>query len=464
MSAMSVPTANGSVPSILFVGYLFVLAIEYLGLAGDFPILKTMRAASLISYALLTIVILRVGVSQLFASRQTKLIAGFVVLTGLSVFWAYVQTYAVDSIRPIVDYLTLTLLTMALVDRPSRLEKLALLFSAVAVVLLLRNLSHLGNAARMGSFHAGYFMGDGNDFAWGMNVIMPIVLGLVIAQRRLIPRLIGIVGFGSCVLGMIATQSRGGTLGFAAAMLYGWWFVATRRVLGAIAVIVVVAGIAIVAPAGYATRVNSIGNYQQDNSAQARLQVWGVAIQMAVDHPLGVGAGNFNTAYGRRYMPAQADNRIAWANQRWLSAHSIFFKILGEYGFPGLVLLFCILGANLMDNVRTRKCLRSFEAPTLAQQWPALLNMGIVAYAVSGIFLGGFAYPHLFLLTGLTLALKRLVGHAAPPDLASSHMAPIRPQAAFARNSQRTTATGAPVVDARIRRPSQTRRRVPERR
>jgi len=44
----------------------------------------------------------------------------------------------------------------------------------------------------------------------------------------------------------------------------------------------------------------------------------------------------------------------------------------------------------------------------LSATWPAVLNMSLIGYAVCGVFLGGFSYPHLFLLSGLTISAQRI--------------------------------------------------------
>ena len=50
--------------------------------------------------------------------------------------------------------------------------------------------------------------------------------------------------------------------------------------------------------------MNTMENYEEDSSAQGRLRAWHAARQMALDYPLGVGANNFSSAYGRFYIPA----------------------------------------------------------------------------------------------------------------------------------------------------------------
>ena len=440
--------AAGSVEStghpLLFLAYLLLVFVEYGGLANQFPILKTVRVATVLSYAVFVAILPSVRSFQLHGSRQVQLAIAFVVFTVLSVAWADVQMNAFDSIRPLVDYTIFMTLTATLVDRPERATALAAVLSATAVLLVAENLDSLGSASRTGQLTAPYFMGDGNDFAWGLNVIAPLSLILLVGQRRVLFWPLGLVGFGSCVMGIVGTQSRGGTLGLGAAVLYAWFFVAKRKVASAVAMSCLVAGVVYLSPSGYVGRMSTVADYEADNSAQARLQAWEAAISMAVDYPLGVGAGNFNSAYGRRYRPEIGEGRVGWGAARWISPHSIYFKVLGEYGFLGLGLLLWLLVRNLRDNRTTGAAAVSAPVPCVWHRMPSLVNMSLVAFAVGGIFLGGFSYPHLFLLTGLTVALKRL-GGALEPDVGC---APKRESFPGGENGVGVQATGskAPAV------------------
>jgi O-antigen ligase len=166
----------------------------------------------------------------------------------------------------------------------------------------------------------------------------------------------------------------------------------------------------IAAPAGYFTRMNTVTNYQQDNSAQARIQARTAGLHMASDHPLGVGAGNFPSVHGRFYLPNDENNRVGWGGRRWANAHSIYFKVLGEYGFIGLGMLLTTILSLVAYNTQSRRViLANPEGAPFSDYWPAFLNMSTIAFAMCGVFLGGFNYPHLFILTGMCVGVQRIV-------------------------------------------------------
>lgn len=403
--------------TVLFVGYLVLILVEYCGLARNLlPFLLAIRFSTVLAYLLLLVILVRVGVGDLFQHRQTRILAIFIVFTAASVLWAVVQTYAFQAIRPMVDHTVFFVLTLTLVDRQRRIDALSWAFVAVSAYVIARNLDKLGSATRTGVMVGGSFMGDGNDFAWAMTVMLPIILNLMFGQRSWLERCGGLLGAGLCVIGIVGTSSRGAALAAAAMGLYYLFALARRRTFTAVALAGIVGAVLVLAPSHYGERLGSIAEYEEDNSAQARLQTWGAAIRMAVDYPLGVGADNFSSAYGRFYVPESDDNRIGWGSGRWLSAHSIYFRTLGEYGVLGLGLLVWLIIGNVRDNVAVRKALTANpELAPVSPMWPGLLAMAVIGHAVGGVFLGGLPYLHLFLLAGLTVANKRLVASVTGP-------------------------------------------------
>lgn len=411
------PRASTDDSAWLFVAFIVLVAVEFGGLASMFPPLQTIRFATITYYALLLALLIRGNLASLLQHRQAKLLLALVIMTALSVLWAVVQWHAVRQIRTFVDYLILFALTATLINRQSRADALSWLLLGVSALLVGLNLERLFSSLRVGAFDGPYFMGDENDFAWGLVTMLPLILNLALGNRAAIAKAAGLAGVCICVIGIVGSGSRGAALGLAAAMFYYWLIMSRRKLLGAVAILVLLGGVLAFAPQSYFERLQTVAEYRQDNSAQGRLQVWRAAAKMAVDFPLGVGAGNFSSAYGRYYMPPEERSALTWAPRRWLSAHSIYFKVLGEYGFIGLFMLLGTIHANLRDNYRTRsRLLADAHASPFAATWPALLNMSVVGYAVCGVFLGGLSYPHLFLLSALSVAVVRSFAPAAAPD------------------------------------------------
>jgi probable O-glycosylation ligase (exosortase A-associated) len=400
--------AGPAVPTWIYVLFMTALVVEYSGLPGLVPPLKMMRFTTLASYACFAFVMIKGGPGLAIAYPQGKRFLLFIAFTAASMLWAVVRSYVPLAVRYHFDYFALFVVTAFAVNTPGRIRGLAWVMTLVLIFLVAENIGRLGQTVRAGSFVAAYFMGDGNDFGWGLNVIMPLPLYMAISRRSsILGRLVGLAGFGVGVLGVVATQSRGATLALGGAMLLYWATVARRKALAAVMLVVVAVGGAIFAPSSYLDRMRSIDEYQDDSSAQGRLRAWKGARQMALDFPFGVGANCFNSAFGRYYMPPDPQG---YAAHRWISAHSVYFKTLGEYGYPGLILFLSIIVVIARDNWRTAARIRGAPAAYgIDAEWPLMLNVSLIGYCVGGIFLGGITYPHLYLLGGLAVAARRMV-------------------------------------------------------
>jgi hypothetical protein len=141
----------------------------------------------------------------------------------------------------------------------------------------------------------------------------------------------------------------------------------------------------VAAPAGYFERMRTTAD-TEESSAQGRITAWKSGFGMALGNPLlGAGAGNFPVGFGRLN------------GGRWMTAHSIYFLLLGELGFPGLFLLIGLIWANLSANVSLQREVRRLD-PERAARMANLLSCGsasMVGFAIAGAFLSAAYYPHL---------------------------------------------------------------------
>ena len=395
----------------LFAAYLLIILIEYGGLSGFVPFLHESRLSTLLAWGTTLLVLKRVGMNAFTEFRQNRLLTLLLVWTAASVLWAVVRSYVPETFRFMCDYFGLFLISMYVVDRPSRARWLSIVTTVAILIVVARNLDNFNAGTRLVRFRASYFMGDGNDLAWAFSALSFAPVYLMVGKHPLGWRLFGAAGTVALIFAVVATQSRGGSIALGGALIYYWLFLSKRKVLGVASFVVLALALAAFAPPGYFDRMNSVQDYDEDGSAQGRIRAWKAAAQMGLDYPLGVGAGNFSSAYGRYYRP---DNLVGYAVNRWISAHSVYFKIMGEYGYAGFLVLLTIIGSTLADNHRSAKRIRSDpEAYTISDRWPDSLNLGLVGYSLAAMFLGGVTYPHLFILTGLALGARRIVEQPA---------------------------------------------------
>ncbi|MBN2314823.1 MAG: O-antigen ligase family protein [Sedimentisphaerales bacterium] len=132
--------------------------------------------------------------------------------------------------------------------------------------------------------------------------------------------------------GLALTRSKGAIAGlffagtvFVALLLFGRWIKAHKKILLAVCLLFVIAGVWALVSYGL-----KHGCLPGGNSMLVRWQYWHAAAQMIADHPLtGVGPGNFSHFY-THYKPAAALESVA-------DPHNFPLSLLTQYGPLGLV-------------------------------------------------------------------------------------------------------------------------------
>jgi O-antigen ligase len=138
----------------------------------------------------------------------------------------------------------------------------------------------------------------------------------------------------------------------------------------------------------------------------SRIDIWKAGTRMALDNPvLGVGAGNFPVAYGTTYK--------APGEFRWKNAHSAYFQVWGELGTVGLFTFLMMIFGNFHRNARLRAAILNNaqtnpDAARLHARRLYVFSAALLGYAVAGAFLSAAYYPHIFIVTGIFLAVRHV--------------------------------------------------------
>lgn len=395
------------ISAVLFTGVLAIYCIEYIGLGHYLP--GAQKIPLFLSLGIFLFVIFSKECLALIAYGQTKAFLLFLLHTLLSMSYAIVTTYAFNTLKLQIGYIILFFSTFTVLTSYKRIYFFLLMFVFFHCFIVLVNLDKLTSGLRIGSFKAGYFLGDGNDLAWSLTIFFPFTLYLLLLAKSKLLKCLFLFTSLLFLVGIIGTASRGAFLALLASFLY-YIYTSKKRILAFSLIAAFLVLLFSVSPENYISRIHSITDYEEDSSALGRLMAWKSAVNMAIDNIFGVGAGNFNTAYGRFYRPEIVDPRI-WSGARWISPHSIYFLVLGEYGFIGLLTILSILYLNFRTNHKQMNASSSFSTSltaTTTNLLPRYLNMSLFAFCIGGVFLGGINYPHLFVLTAITLANQKL--------------------------------------------------------
>ncbi len=133
------------------------------------------------------------------------------------------------------------------------------------------------------------------------------------------------------------TGSRGGLLGLVVTILFVA-FRSPKKIFGFLLIPIFILAYQWQAGSVMKERAHTISEYEQESSAQTRLEAWQAAIKMIKKHPfLGVGLASFGPAF-----PDFSDKKPR-------AAHNTFFQIAAESGIvAGISYLFIILSAFLL--------------------------------------------------------------------------------------------------------------------
>ena len=188
-------------------------------------------------------------------------------------------------------------------------------------------------------------------------------------------------------------------------------------------------------PSAFTERMSTIQGYQADSSASTRLAVWRWTIDYAREHPFGGGFDSYlqNTL---RFDTVTADTsgNVVKARQevdQGRAFHSAYFEMLGEQGYPGLLLWLAI---NLTGLVRMEVLRRRYRAAD--RRWAGELATALqgahAIYLFGAVFVGIAFQPFVFMLVGTQIGLDTYLERLR----AAERFRPMRAPTDPARNTE----------------------------
>jgi probable O-glycosylation ligase (exosortase A-associated) len=234
------------------------------------------------------------------------------------------------------------------------------------------------------------------------------------------------------ILSIIFTTSRGAYLGLGA--MLPLMFLRARSKWLALAILVPALVGAQFLPNRIFHRAELIENYQQDGSANQRLQSWTVAFNVALDYPL-TGAGfEFEYHPDQERWLSYGSRKYDWAIKTSSAAHSIYFQILGQHGFVALALFLMLLFGSLVRLQRIRKRVSAGSDQAWIAPFAAALQISLIGYIVSGAFLSSAYFDLAYLFYALIAVFDREV-RAERTVAAASSESGARVAAAWRRSA-----------------------------
>ena len=165
-------------------------------------------------------------------------------------------------------------------------------------------------------------------------------------------------------------------------------------------------------PQSFTDRMSTIKTYQQDESAATRVAVWKWTWDYVQQHPLGGGFDMYRQNHIRYDIVtadgttdnARLDSTLTTDHAR--AYHSAYFEMLGEQGWPGLILwgLIALGGLFRMEVIRRRYRKADGEEAWIAPLASAL-QAGQLLYMLGACFIAIAFQPFMFMLVGAQIGL-----------------------------------------------------------
>ena len=259
----------------------------------------------------------------------------------------------------------------------------------------------------------GTFIAGNNEMALALVMIIPLMYYLWMQLTNKWARHAMLASMGLCAIAALGSYSRGAALALGA-MLGFLWLKSRHKVRLGLLIVLLAPPVLVFMPDQWHERIDTINTYEQDASAMGRINAWQMAINLANDRPFF--GGSFEIYDGQvfaRYAPIPNDVH---------AAHSIYFQVLGEHGWVGL-LLYLMLGLATWRAGSWVLNRRNLPPGLLwTQDAVRMIQVSLLGFMVGGAFLSLAYFDVPYYLMAALVAIRLLVqqelteeGKATPP-------------------------------------------------
>ena len=417
----------GSIPFVMkrpYVGVLMMAWLGYMnphrlswGFATDFPFVLIMAIATM------SAMLFSKDKFRIPLKAETILLILFVLWMGITTLGALEPASASDQYWKVVKIQIITFLTLMLMTDKHRINLLVWV-----IALSIGFFGFKGGIFTVtsgGGYHVlgppGTFIGGNNELGLAMIMTIPFMRYLQLQYSNKWLKLGLTILIILNILAVFGTQSRGALLGLA---VMGVFLILKSKKRFSFLIILALAVPLVLTfmPQSWWGRMEGIKDYQQDQSALGRINAWKFAVNLANDRPImGGGFDVFNKRWFRIYAPEP---------EKVHDAHSIYFEVLAEHGYPGLLLFVGLLLATWMSGSRIIRACKENTELRWAENLARMLQVSIVGFLSSGAFLGLAYFDYIYHIVAIMIMLKVLVFEA---EKQRSSAAPITRNQQIAR-------------------------------
>ena len=291
------------------------------------------------------------------------------------------------------------------------------------------NYLYLFENHRLDIYHHGYGGFDNNGAGLMMGMAIPFAYAFAMGYhgRWRTAVMVGCAFLAGCLVhALLLSYSRGGML--AAAVGMGWLLMQHRpRMQSAAMVLALALALPVMAGPEVRERFFSIGAYEEDRSAQSRLDSWAAALRMVQDNPI-LGKGVRNANYFSQNYGADYEGR---------TIHNQYLQLAADSGLPAAILYIAMMAVAMWNLHRVRaRCLVQARARSLLDD-PDVQEMrlmekvclaiqsSLLMFLVGACFLSleAFELPWLLVVLAglLPMTMQRWLDNRAAPSAEAEH-------------------------------------------
>ncbi|MBN8926946.1 MAG: putative O-glycosylation ligase, exosortase A system-associated [Rhodospirillales bacterium] len=235
--------------------------------------------------------------------------------------------------------------------------------------------------------------------------LMAVPLALFLGRHtQLLPRYTPItLGYLAVALLAVATAvgtyERSALVGLLA--LGATMFVRSRHKLRlGLFILVTAAFVAVLVSDAWLDRISTISTYQRDHSALTRLLIWQWTFTYAIHHPFGGGFMSYLINH-----VALPDGTVQFAR----AFHSIYFEMLGEQGWPGLLMFLLLSVITWIGLGRVSRRTRHRPHLVWCADLATALQSALAVFLTAGAFVGIAFQPMYWYMIALSISLCEYV-------------------------------------------------------
>lgn len=341
----------------------------------------------------------------------------FLIWMGLTTYFAIYPGFAKEQLIKVLKIQFLTFLTIILINSYEKMKMLIWI-----IVLSLAFFSVKGGVFTILSGGAnrvwgppGSFIEENNSLALATLMMVPLMYYLYATEKNKWIKRGLMLSIPLSLASAIGSQSRGALL--AVISVSGFFWLKSKNKIASGILIVILGGIGFTfMPESWHQRMSTIQTYDEDESAMGRIGAWIYSINAANSRLTGAGFNSWSESTYALYNPEAIDVVVA---------HSIYFSVLADHGWLGLILYLSILFitwrylSKVLSMTKNNTNLR--DQNLLAR----MLQVSFIAYFTGGAFLSLSYFDLPWHLIVITLLLKQFTERSIACSEGGSRSVPM---------------------------------------